>query len=81
MAKKTAFKPNYAVHPSETIEEFCMYQLLGQPWAKKIQDNGITKQDAMLFEALFSTPRQFFINLQKNYDKTVKRLAKEGENA
>lgn len=77
--KKTEYKPNYAVHPSETIEELCLYKTFGKEWAQRIQNEGIDRAQAYLYEAMFGMPRQFFINLQDNYEKTASQLKIEKE--
>ncbi len=74
--KKTEFKPDYAVPPIEIIDEMASNKLLTPEWHRKLETK-ITDFDAMLLEALFNTPRSFFLNLQRNYYETMARLEKE----
>lgn len=75
--KKTDYKPNYAVHPIETLKECAIYQDLGSEWVQRLEVNGITEKDAMLLSALYRVPKQFLLNLQKNYEEITDRLNKE----
>ena len=71
---KTDFKPNYAVSPMETLRDMCLYQTFGSEMIKDFE-KGITEKNVYLIAAMFpETPRKFWLNLQKNYNETVKRL-------
>lgn len=69
-------KPNYAIPPTETIAEYCMYQKFGN--LVKEFESGIDERNVKFLVAMFpQTPKSFWLNLQKNYDKTIKRLSKK----
>lgn len=67
--KATKFVP---VHPMETINEMSTYQLFGEGLARQMSV-GLTDFHATLLSAMFGVDRQFFINLQKNYDEDMKK--------
>ena len=73
---KTEYKPNYAVHPIEFIEEMAVIKLFGEKLAQDFEI-GITDKNAYLLEAMFKMPRKFWLTLQKSYDETTERLKHE----
>ncbi len=74
---KKEYKPNYAVHPIETINELLLIQSFGRELAGELETTGITEKNVYLVEAMLKVPRKFLLNLQKSYEETKKRLEEE----
>lgn len=83
------FKPDYAIHPSETILEILneknltpseFSELTNVPVDKLVnilvEKSSIDKEMAIELEKL-GPPQSFWLNLQKNYDETIERLFQE----
>lgn len=81
------FKPDYAVRPGETIKE--TLDAKSQTLSDLAKATGetldyltdvveartpITEELAGKFEAFLGVPKQFWLNLQDNYDSTIYRL-------
>lgn len=65
------YNPDHAVHPVETIKEMCMYQIFGEKLARDFEQQGVTEGNVIFLTAMFTLPKSFFRNLQKNYEKTL----------
>jgi hypothetical protein len=73
MPNKKTYRPDKLVHPVEIIGEMSICKEFGNDMYSEIC-NRVTPHHAMLLGAVLKVDRQFFINLQKNYDEDVKRL-------
>lgn len=86
--EKLKFNPNYAIHPGEHIKEDLEHiakypkSFPDFPWnhpmLKIIQkiikkEADITSEVAEFLEKFLGTPASFWLNLQKNYDKQIKK--------
>jgi len=91
-AEKSAFKPNYAVSPGETLRE--TLQSLGMSQAELAQRTGrpkktineiikakaaITADTALQLERVLGIPASFWNNLERNYQETLARLKEEAQ--
>lgn len=89
-AEKSAFKPNYAVPPGETLRE--TLESLGMSQAELAQRTGrpkktineiisgkaaITADTALQLERVLGIPASFWNNLERNYQETLARLKEE----
>lgn len=87
---KSAFKPNYAVPPGETLKE--TLESIGMTQAELSQRTGrpkktineiikgkaaITPDTAIQFERVLGVPASFWNNLERNYQETLARLREE----
>ncbi|PLS19155.1 plasmid maintenance system antidote protein, XRE family [Bacillus sp. M6-12] len=86
------FKPNYAVPPAETIKEMMddkewtvkdlsILSLLSEETIKGVlsADVEINEHIAFQFEKALGISRTFWLNLERNYRNTIKRLEAEGK--
>ena len=84
------FAPDYAIPPGETlletlgikgmsIDEFSDMSLLSSQELRGIVEGKtpITEYHAKIFEAILETPASFWINLEKNYRDSLKRLGRK----
>jgi plasmid maintenance system antidote protein VapI len=87
---RLSFKPDYAIPPGETlletlgikgmsIDEFSDLSLLSSQELRGIVEGKttITEYHAKIFEAILETPASFWINLEKNYRDSLKRLGRK----
>ena len=89
-AEKSAFEPNYAVPPGETLRE--TLESLGMSQAELAQRTGrpkktineiisgkaaITADTALQLERVLGIPASFWNNLERNYQETLARLKEE----
>jgi len=89
-AEKSAFKPNYAVSPGETLRE--TLKTLGMTQAELAHRTGrpkktineiitgkaaITADTALQLERVLGIPASFWNNLERNYQETLARLKEE----
>jgi HTH-type transcriptional regulator/antitoxin HigA len=92
MSKKnqSAFKPNYAIAPGETLRE--TLETLGMSQAEFADRTGrpkktineimtgkaaITAETALQFERVLGVPASFWNNLERNYQETLARLKED----
>lgn len=89
-AEKSAFKPNYAVPPGETLRE--TLQFLGMSQVELSQRTGrpkktineiikgkvvVTADTALQLERVLGIPASFWNSLERNYQETLARLKEE----
>ena len=84
------YKPDYAVHPGEILEEYL--EAHGMKQAELAAQTGLTKEviseiiqgnapitagTAYKLQCVFNRPAHLWENLQRNYDEIKARLAEE----